>query len=575
MLAARSPEACGWLNVFGGQCPIEATNDTFTWHRWEPRLRSTNDDGKDYYSDEWVPHKGTRREFLEELQFAVESGSNPWLFHTWRHKMIRHAIKLHESRKDGVTVTEWSDYAAQPEIRRAHTATCANAEKVNELVTVVGYKPYNETIEVPKRGRRPASTTVIRKQHVDVFFAFHAAGYKPNSRSYNVAQEDIDSFLKYGKVKHGEWFHMGQRLPGGDHSKPLPEGFSERELQPADFPEYERKLSVTDGCASQFHGKDNYHQTAEWYTKFGILRIHWTLETMHGKSICDALGNMPANAITEAIRRDDFVFSGPRELVVYLSRARATPAIAKCFKQGWWAVERIFYGFFEHAKFTALTVPTADGFHGSHEMHMFAGDCRDPAAAAKEGPLTVRGTPCSCRPCTALLWSECEMKQVFGSTKKVKAPRAQGETANLRQMESLSEWAASLREKQLVAVRASRREHSLEGMYWLAILKGRAFEATEDIMDSTNKIERGWLVVRAQWLKLEQQECEGGLRSYSMLDAETLIVINHTVRLSGLRFSKGKGGPQNRILRSEASGKLLHISLETHHSIEACCSVDQ
>lgn len=198
--AARTPGACGWLNVFGGHCPIEATNDAFTWHRWEPRLRGTNDEGKDFYSDEWVPHKGTRCEFLEEIRHAVESGGNPWLLHTWRHKMIRHAIKLHEAQKDNVTATEWSDYAAQPEIRRARTATCANAEKVNELVTVVGYNPYDATVEVPKRGRRPASTTIIRKQHVDVFFAFHATGYRPNARSYNVVQEDIDSFLKFGKV---------------------------------------------------------------------------------------------------------------------------------------------------------------------------------------------------------------------------------------------------------------------------------------------------------------------------------------------------------------------------------------
>ena len=491
------------------------------------------------------------------LRKAVEAGGNPWLYHTHRHKLIRHAIKLHESRKDQVTATEWSDYAAQPEIRRAKTATCANAEKVNEIVTVIGYKPHDLTIEVPKRGSRPATTKVVRKQHVDVYFAFHASGYKLNARSYNVAQvptpsslacslvrpptppslptlynvaqvsdpirphscrhhsprlrcclqEDIDSFLKTGKVKHGEWFLERERLPGGDHSKLLPADFSERAPQPPDFPEYVRKLSVTDGCAGQFDGKDNYHQTAEWHTKFGILRVHWTLETMHGKSICDALGNLPANAITEviqpriqsrtlphkpppwhaasaaarsasthaplplplwcplplpsqAIRRDEFIFAGPRELVIYLARNRPVPAVAKTVKDGWWAVERIFYGFFEHAKFTALVVPTAIGFDGSHDMHMFAGDCRDAAVARKEGRLTVRGTPCACGPCTALRWEGCEMMEAFGKTKKVKAPRADNETSNLQQIKSLETWAASLKAKQLVAVRADRREQA-------------------------------------------------------------------------------------------------------------------
>lgn len=81
--------------------------------------------------------------------------------------------------------------------------------------------------------------------------------------------------------------------------------------------------------------------------------------------------------------------------------------------------------------------------------------------------------------------------------------------------------------------------------------------------------------MQAQWLKLEKKECEGNMRSYSLLDAETLIVVNHTVRLSGLKFAQAKGGPQGRTLRSEATAKLLYISNETHHSIEACCSEEQ
>jgi len=150
----------------------------------------------------------------------------------------------------------------------------------------------------------------------------------------------------------------------------LPEGFSERTEQQPDFPEYERKLSVTDGCAGQFDGKDNYHQTAEWFTKFGILRVHWVLEAMEGKSICDAFGNLPKNAIMDAIAKGEYIFSGFREFVLFLARKTPTPSVAKAKKEGWWAVERIFYGFFEHKKFTKLVVPTADGFHGSHDMHM-------------------------------------------------------------------------------------------------------------------------------------------------------------------------------------------------------------
>ena len=61
---------------------------------------------------------------------------------------------------------------------------------------------------------------------------------------------------------------------------------------------------------------------------------------------------------------------------------------------------------------------------------------------------------------------DCEMVAVFGQVKKQKAPRAAGETAELRQMESLEVWAASLKAKQLAAAgHADRREQSLEGLY--------------------------------------------------------------------------------------------------------------
>ena len=52
-------------------------------------------------------------------------------------------------------------------------------------------------------------------------------------------------------------------------------------------------------------------------------------------------------------------------------------------------------------------------------------------------------------------------------------------------------------------------------------------------------------------------------------------MVNHTVRLAGLKFAQAKGGPQERRLRSEATAKLLYISNDTHHSIEACCSEEQ
>ena len=197
-----------------------------------------------------------------------------------------------------------------------------------------------------------------------------------------------------------------------------------------------------------------------------------------------------------------------------------------------------------------------------------------PAVVTKDGRLEVRGVPCACLPCTELRFGDCEMKELLACTvKSVKTPRAAGETAGLKQMESLHVWAASLKGKQLVAVRVQKSEQSIEGIFWLAVLKGKPYEATEATLHGTDGIEAGYLVVKAQWLKLEKKDCEGGLRAYSLLDAEIILVVNHTIRLAGLQFANGKGGPQGRELRGkkEATAKWLYISRDTQHSIEACC----
>ena len=113
-----------------------------------------------------------------------------------------------------------------------------------------------------KRGKRPASTKTVRKQKVTVFFGFHPAGTKPSARTFNVLREDVSLLLKTGKSKHGEWFHLGKRLPGRDGQPPLLEGEGldeASEPQPI-FPALQFEVDITDGCAAQFDGKDNYHQ---------------------------------------------------------------------------------------------------------------------------------------------------------------------------------------------------------------------------------------------------------------------------------------------------------------------------
>ena len=206
-----------------------------------------------------------------------------------------------------MTATRRADYAAQIKTLRFSSATCAHPETHNMLVAVMGFSPYNETVSVKKHGRRPASTKVVRKQRVAVFYVFHPSSYKPDARSYNAACENIDRFMKTGRFSFGEWFHKGKRLscsritPPNGADTSLPSGIVSAPAAPPMFPSYKRVTDITDTCAAQFDGKDNYHQAAEWPTKLDIDRLLVMLVSMHGKNICDAVSSSIAAALKRAV----------------------------------------------------------------------------------------------------------------------------------------------------------------------------------------------------------------------------------------------------------------------------------
>lgn len=205
-------------------------------------------------------------------------------------------------------------------------------------------------------------------------------------------------------------------------------------------------------------------------TSVGIARTDWKLETMHGKNVCDPLSLMPRRTLAGGIARGDILLVGTREKVIYLARHCATPTTAKLVKDGWWTVDRVFYGYFEHRQFTVLNVPKAVGFKDSHECHMFAGLGCDVDEARLNGPLAVTAVPCACKHCSAGTFEACELRTtLFGNQhlRRVKVPREQNQLSGLRQLESLHLFAASCKKGQLAASRVPPDEVCLEGLYYL------------------------------------------------------------------------------------------------------------
>lgn len=104
--------ACGWDRQFGASCPIETSEEPYTWLVSEQRVRGSKDDGQPSYFPEFVPKHGTRREFLVEFRSRVCS----WMpHHQWRDRLGKQGLLVFEDRKSGrhhdAAVAAWAKAA--------------------------------------------------------------------------------------------------------------------------------------------------------------------------------------------------------------------------------------------------------------------------------------------------------------------------------------------------------------------------------------------------------------------------------------------------------------------------------
>lgn len=463
-----------------------------------------------------------------------------------------------------------ADYAAQIEVQRRYTATCASREKHNCLVVVVGYKPYKQ--DVNRRKGAPAGGRERYRQHVSVFYAFHETSFKASARSYNVAREDIDHYLKHGTFIHGEWFHRGQRMPGGDRRDALPEGLTEKTTVEPPFPEMKGVLEVTDGAPTQFDNKDNMHQTAEWRAKSAywprpsisthwprqgrqrtesgsIIRRHIKTEPHHGKGSCDAATSVPTSCIRASVASGVPLDTGTRACVVFLARQKQEPSIPKLSKAGWEAHDDYYWGFYNPDLFTLAVVPECRNTGWGSKVHQhFVGLSLDLDRAEQDGPLHVSKSPCNCNACIMLKFDDCEMKQVVGAVRQVPKAAPLAHASSRPQIQPLLEFAQALQPGMVIAVRACEDDLDMEGAYWLIKVLSRSFMVEEDIVHATDEFEKGWEVVEAQYYSLEQESPRG----YRLLRDKRYIVVNHMVRLKGISFERTKRAHNGLSILSDA-----------------------
>ena len=154
------------------------------------------------------------------------------------------------------------------------------------------------------------------------------SSYKADAHAYNLMMEDIQSLLKSGKSIHGEWFRGGKRFPREEgHVKTLEdtgvEDMNEEEariLTREGGAEIEEMLVKMDTCQAQFGGRNNIGRVGEQQSSHSPAHIrdisvtHTFSEPYHGKCICDAMSNVPANELRRAGARGS-VPAGARQQV--------------------------------------------------------------------------------------------------------------------------------------------------------------------------------------------------------------------------------------------------------------------
>ena len=150
-----------------------------------------------------------------------------------------------------------------------------------------------------------------------------------------------------------------------------------------------------------------------------------------------------------------------RALVLWLAEHKQLPAVPKEKKEGYWAIDDIYYGYLHPSLFTYSAVPEAKGFSGSAEKHRFVSTCMDPQTAREIGLLGASTAACGCAECAQFNFSSCLMKGLGGMATQL------GQFKTPSQTQSLDDFAVTLGKDQVRGVCVDNRDRGIEGIFWL------------------------------------------------------------------------------------------------------------
>ena len=526
-------------------CPIEWAGSRATWEAYVPVQVGVDDKtGKPRYQDMLLPQYGTRSDFMEAWNRGVER----YLPHIVQNRIQRQMKLRVEYRKGPTTITKLEDFAAQPEVVRSSNLTCAQREKHNECVCVVGHSPRTELFESTrrKRGKKKIRKTQksVRIQTTGVFYGFSPTGRKPDSAYSTTVQRDIDSIIKDGISIYGEWFYNGQRIPRrGGHKRQCPAGFVDMS-EPLDcslrLRTLDKEFFITDGCGCQYDCGHTHYQTGVWKSKTGIERHHVKNVAYHGKCQCDGLSNVPKHLIQNAMKNNKTIDHGTRNLVLFLAKEHKPPTEKRPL---YWSIDHYVFGYYDHNDFDLIgECPRATAFHGCRKVHACVGLAEDDNAKLR-GPVWARSTFCYCPSCERYDFSNCELVKTLGPVKNFidcaqlkynklskPLPVTEHREANL----ALDAFAKEIKSGRVIACRIEESEG-----FSLALTVGPAIEADGDALYAGEPVKKGWWIVPIRWYNQDtQDDLKFTLESETVRREGFWFVVTAILRLPPLNFTK-------------------------------------